>query len=598
MVAAAWLLAPPPVGALDLARDGRALAPIRVAADASATERNAAAELAAYLGKITGAEFLIETGPGPAPSIEVGWTETIRESGLNRGGFGPEHWIVRTVDNRLWLTGGEPRGVLHAVYRFLEEDLGVEWWTPWDETVPHQRRLRVGELDRSGEPLFVYRDLFGVRGSTLFHARHRLNGHYSRLTEDWGGSLRFGPPFHVHTFDRRISAERHFDEHPEWFSQIDGFRYGGKTQWCLTNEALLDAAEEQVRGSIAEGERLAASGGESVPAYYDVSQNDWARPCECGSCSTLVEEEGSPSGPVIHFVDKLAGRIAAERPDLKISTLAYHFTFEPPREARAGEFVVVRLADLHQRDFAHELDAPANAVVRDAIRGWGAAAEHLQIWDYRVTFHDDGDLPRADHRSLAAQYRFYAENGVEGVFVQTEFADVADMRDLEVWLAAKLLEDPYRDGEELIRRFLRGYYGPAARPIANYLADLARAVERFPGRLRFAAPASDFEWLDPYLVKRAQRRFAAAERRVAGRPELLARVRGARVALYRATLARWDDLWPASGSRRGPWPKAEVLKRYETTRRNRIDQRLFGALQAQAFESLAREMTEWMDRDE
>ena len=73
--------------------------------------------------------------------------------------------------------------------------------------------------------------------------------------------------------------------------------------------------------------------------------------------------------------------------------------------------MVVRLADLYRRDFAHALDAPANAAVRDAIRGWSAKAEHLQIWDYRVTFHGDGDLPRADHRSLAAQYRFERGDG-------------------------------------------------------------------------------------------------------------------------------------------------------------------------------------------
>ena len=65
MVAAVGLLVVAPIGALELARDGRALASVRVAADASATERHAAAELATYLGKVTGATFSIETGPGP-----------------------------------------------------------------------------------------------------------------------------------------------------------------------------------------------------------------------------------------------------------------------------------------------------------------------------------------------------------------------------------------------------------------------------------------------------------------------------------------------------------------------------------------------------
>ncbi len=597
-MACAVFLAGLPAAALDLARNGRALLPIRVRSDAGGAELHAARELAAYLEKISGATFEIETGTGPGPSIEVGWTEPILAAGLDVGALGAEAWIVRVVGDRLWLTGGAPRGTLYAVYHFLEDDLGVGWWTPWDETVPRRKRLRVGVLDRRGEPVFEYRDVFGVRGSIAFHLHNRLNGHYSRLPEDWGGSLRFGPPFHTHTFDRRVPADTWFEKHPEFFSEINGFRYGGETQWCLSQNALLDVVERDIRNSIVIGEREAARDGQSPPLFYDVSQNDWRRPCECESCAQVVREEGSQSGPLIRFVSRIAERIAVERPDLKISTLAYQYTTEPPLEVRAGDTVLVRFTDLHQRDFAHALTAASNAAVRATIRGWTRRAKHLQIWDYRVTFHEDGDLPRADHVFLGEQFRFYADLGIEGVFVQTEFADVADMRDLEIWLTAKLLEDPYQDAAILSRRFLRNYYGPAAPPIAAYLEDLTRAVEASTRRLGSAPAAGAFEWLDPQLVERAQRRFDVAERRVAGRPELLTRVRGARVALDRATLARWDELWPGSGASRAPWLKTEVWKRYEATRLSRIEQRLFGDLQQLAFDSLFGEMLEWMDRDE
>jgi hypothetical protein len=596
-IACALFLAGLPAWGLELARHGRPLLPIRVRADATEPELHAARELAAYLEKISGATFEIQTGTGPGPSIEVGWTAAIRAAGLDLDALGAEEWIVRAVDDRLWLTGGAPRGTLYAVYHFLEDDLGVGWWTPWDETVPRRKRLRVGALDRRGAPVFGYRDVFGVRGSIEFHLRNRLNGHYSQLPDDWGGSLRFGPPFHTHTFDRRVPAETWFDEHPEFFSEINGFRYGGETQWCLSQNALLDVVERDIRESIEIGEREAARDGHSPPLFYDVSQNDWRKPCECEACAQVVLEEGSQSGPLIRFVSRLAERIALERPDLKISTLAYHYSTDPPREVRAADSVLVRFTDLYQRDFAHTLGAPSNSDVRSAIRGWTKRAKHLQIWDYRVTFHDDGDLPRADHTHLGEQYRFYADLGVEGVFVQTEFADVADMRDLEVWLTAKLLEDPYQDATVLTGRFLRNYYGPAAGPIGEYLEELSAAVVQSTARLRSSPPADAYEWLDPHLVVRSQQRFDKAERRVAGRAELLARVRGARVALDRATLARWDELWPDADSR-APWPKNEVWKRYEATRLSRIDQRLFGTLQELAYESLFSELMEWINRDE
>jgi hypothetical protein len=588
----AWILCTP-VRALELAEAGRALVPIRIGSEAGEPERTAARELAAYLQKITGAEFAIESGSGPGPSIEIGSTDAIRAGGLDTGALGPEEWIVRRVDDRLWLTGGAPRGTLYAVYRFLEDDLGVRWWTPWDESVPRRKRLRVGALDRRGEPLFGYRDITDVRGPYGFAARNRLNGNYSGLNEDWGGSLRYGPPFHTHTFDRRVPSASWFERHPEFFSEIAGLRFGGEAQWCLTNAALLELVERDLRESIAEGARAAAARGESRPLYFDVSQNDWSRPCECSTCAAVVAEEGGQSGPLIRFVNRLAERLAEDHPEIRLTTLAYHYSVAPPRRTKPADSVVVRFTSLHQQDYARPLSAPSNAEVRSLLRGWTEIAPHVQVWDYRVTFHVDGDLPRADHEWIGERFRFYADLGVDGLFVQTEFADVADMRDLEVWLTAKLLEDPYRDDAALTREFLRGYYGRAAAPIAAWLAELSRAVGATDVRLGHSPAAGAFEWLDPYLLERGQRRFDAAERRVAGNPELLARVRGARVALDRATLARWDLLWPPSSYRRAPWSREAVGRRYEATRLARIEQRLSGAQKELAFESLAREL-EWM----
>ena len=88
-----------PARALELARNGEALVPIRIGAEASEPERTAARDLSAYLEKITGAEFSIETGPGSGPSIEVGWRpaiRTVRPSSANVG------WSVRVSRWRQW----------------------------------------------------------------------------------------------------------------------------------------------------------------------------------------------------------------------------------------------------------------------------------------------------------------------------------------------------------------------------------------------------------------------------------------------------------------------------------------------------------------
>ena len=105
----------------------------------------------------------------------------------------------------LYLVGGNPRGTLYAVYHFLEDVVGVHWWNPWEETVPRQPTLRVGPLDFQGRPAFRYRDiymLYGLDGGR-FAARNRLNREGDAPIEGrYGGSLDYGPPYHVHTFFR------------------------------------------------------------------------------------------------------------------------------------------------------------------------------------------------------------------------------------------------------------------------------------------------------------------------------------------------------------------------------------------------------------
>src|SRR4051794_34512194 len=62
---------PLPAASVPIARDGKALLPVVVAEDAPAPVRQAAAPLAASLGRIAGAEFPVTTGDG-TPGLAVG----------------------------------------------------------------------------------------------------------------------------------------------------------------------------------------------------------------------------------------------------------------------------------------------------------------------------------------------------------------------------------------------------------------------------------------------------------------------------------------------------------------------------------------------
>lgn len=585
---AAWLglLAVRPAQTPPLAREGRALATVVLAATASPAERTAAEELALYLNRITGARFEVAT-EGPhwprGPALHVGPTRLARHLGIRQEALGPEEWIVRRAGPNLLLCGGRPRGTLYAVYRLLDAHLGVRWWTPRDETVPKDAEPLPAAIDERGAPRFVYRDVFGTEGPREFLARNRLNGHYARLGPERGGTLSYGPPKQVHNFYLYVPPERYFESHPEFYSEVGGLRYAEGAQLCLTNPELQLLVRDALLRQVDAAEQRARRSGATPPSMYAFSQNDWGRPCDCGACRALGQREGSRSAPLVAFVNGLAEAVAERHPGVLIDTLAYGWSFAPPRTLTARDNVVVRLSGLYQRDFSKPLSHPVHAEYRAAVQGWAARTRHLRIWDYAVTYGDQGDLPRPGPSGLGDELRWYHEQGVEGLFVQFDPPIDADMRDLKLWVLLKLLEDPRRDSGELTREFCHGFYGAAGPHVLRYRELLEEAAAARPATIRFDAGAERYDYLDAPFLLAAHGEFDRAESAVAGDALLLRRLRHARLALDGATLQRWERVFP--GDRAAPDPRV-VLRRYRAAWDEQIELRLPPDARAEAREEL------------
>jgi hypothetical protein len=569
--ALAALLAAAPAQALTLARDGQARARIVLAETATPAESTAARELAGYLGRAVGARFevLSESDPAAreAPAIHVGPTRLARGLGLEPQALGREQWIQRTLDGELLLCGGRPRGTLYAVFRFLEEHVGVRWWTPWDESVPERPTLEVDGLDASGRPAFSYRDVSGLDLACVFCVRNRLNGYFALVGPEYGDTDAYGPPVHVHSFFRYVPPQRYFETHPEYFSEIGGLRLGDESQLCLTQPALLELVAAELVRNVSRARREAAARGSEMPRLFDFSQNDWGKPCTCKVCGELARREGSESAPIVAFVNRLADAVGPREPDVLLNTLAYGYSFRPPRTLTTRDNVVVRLSALYQRDFSKPLAHRANREVRRAVAGWSRRTRHLRIWDYIVTY-GAADLPLPNLEFLAHDLRYYRRRGVEGMFVQHDHPIAADLRDLKAWVLLKLLEDPARDAAALVRQFTDGYYGPAGESIRSYLAALGRAARRRPAFIGFAAEPSDYAYLDRSFLSAAARIFDQAEARVASEAQWLGRVRHARLSLDRALLLRGRALGLAADE------LAAVARRYRSTWEAEIERRL------------------------
>jgi len=497
-------------------------------------ESLAARDLQAHLEKITGsAPPVVAEGKVKTPfRIVVGKCQAVKGLGVavDYAGLGADGIRIRTNGPNLVLTGNK-RGVLYAVYSFLEDQLGCRWFTPDCSTWPREGRLNVGRLDIAYVPPLEYRatDYPGSRPPE-FAVRNKYNGTQIDASEEWGGKISYRG--FVHTFNYLVPPEAYFDAHPEYFSEINGKRVRDYTQLCLTNPDVLRIAIETVRQWIKESPEA---------TIISVSQNDWHNYCTCPKCTALAEEEGSQSGPLLHFVNAIADDIAKDYPHIIIDTLAYQYTRKPPKLVKPRPNVAIRLCSI-ECEFNRPLEtSPFNKTFVDDIRGWNQICDRLHIWDYVINYaHCVQPFPNL--RVLQPNIRFFIENGVTGIYEEANyFSRGGEMAELRTYLMAKALWEPGYDTEKGIDEFVAAYYGPAAPVIRRYIDDthdLAVSDDDFHMPI-YVGPKSPFQ-TDEALA-RYEGWFDEAEALVRDDPIRLHRVEVARLPIIYTRIAQGAD---------------------------------------------------------
>jgi len=538
------------VEAIKIAENAQAKAVIVVAADAPEPERYAADELAGFLAQITGAKFEIVAPPAPGKSRLLVGPEAAKLAApdFTTDGLGSDGIVIRTAGDDLILAGGRSRGTLYAVYTFLEDRLGCRWWASTASTIPQKPTLDVRDLNIRYVPLFEYREPFWTDGfDGDWAVRNKSNGNSERLDAKRGGKHTYQG--FVHTFYPLIPPQTYFNDHPEWFSEINGKRTYDQAQLCLTNEQMR---KELVKNLTAQ---LRANPAATIAS---VSQNDWHGNCQCSNCAAIEKEEESPAGLLLRFINAVAEDIEGEFPNVAIDTLAYQYTRKPPKVARPRRNVIVRLCSI-ECSFSKPLADERNKAFRDDIVGWSKISNRLYIWDYTTNFRHHV-MPHPNLRVLGPNVRFFADHNVKGLFEQGAYTTYgAEMAELRAWVLAKLLWDPTRDGQALIDEFIEGYYGPAASHIRNYLNVTHDAVEAAGDWLGcFSEHTAKF--LSFETLSKGWTHLKAAEQAVQDHPDLRFRVQVDQLPVMYVFMMRWDEMRDAAKTANADWPMPESIQ--------------------------------------
>jgi hypothetical protein len=287
-----------------------------------------------------------------------------------------------------------------------------------------------------------------------------------------------------------------------------------------------------------------------------ISQQDHDGYCTRPADQAVIDEEGSPLGPILRALNVVAANISKDYPHVNLSTLSYHFTRPVPRKTRPLPNVVIRLCNINA-NFAQPLTAPSNAGFLTDFNQWRnvVSSGQLHIWSYVGNF-ENFLVPFPDWRAVGANVRLFASHGVSSVFLEaTQSYPVSGMDELRSWVATSLLWDATRDPVALVQDFLEGYYSPAAAPMLRrhmsgyenatsgiYVRDGCRwgpdgTEVQLPSRECFLMP-----WLTDYAVMNSATALNAALAAVGGREPYATRVRRVLLGTQWIILSRWSEL--------------------------------------------------------
>ncbi len=431
-------------------------------ADASITDNYAANRLKYYLDKITDGNIAIDTDSDAEIKITVGTAETDSPDGS---------YTITSTENELVILGSGNKGAINGVYAFLEKFCGCHWYESEVIVIPENKSLTVPSgINIEYTPFFEYTetDTASARDPEFSIANGLTGGIYKKLSAEQGGAVEYiGASSHT-LVNQYCKPSDYFDEHPEYFSLINGFRT--KDQLCLTNENVKDIVTQEALAQLEKYHNPEAS-----LQILSITQADNGRNCQCKNCRDLDEATGSPAGTMLTFVNEIAARIkaAGKYDNVAIDTFAYQYTREAPTNVIPRDDVIIRLCSI-ECCFGHTLDDPkckANAEFMHDLREWSEICDRLYIWNYNLNCDESINI-YANFGVLQRDVQVFYEHNVKGIYQQgVYYIDESDgeFAEMRTYLLSKLMQDPYLDFDEEMLGYLNGVYGPGGKHLMEFI---------------------------------------------------------------------------------------------------------------------------------
>lgn len=397
----------------------------------------AAKELQNYIKATCGVTLKIVNSSVPSRTKRILLDETIITDSDNFKYYSDADGLV--------IAGSAKRGMIYAVYNFLEEYLGWRFFTDDCETCKKATCIDLKNIKVNFVHTFEIRDIYWTEYFYNDISLKRYQNGTGKRRGLLGGTEDFHPNG-IHTF-AALSGQSE------------------TKQPCLNDESTY----QKMLSSAKEWLKLSGS------KIIHISQNDNSRYCTCSACLEDISTYNSPAGSIIKLVNRMDRDFkAAGLSDIKIITFAYSYSFPCPKNITCNDDVVIELCTINNcyNHAFNDKSCPVNADCMKQINAWSKICDEFYIWDYTINFKYYLS-PFANFDVLHENIKYLSSIGAKGIIEQGNFqTPSAEFGDLRCYLIAKVLDNPKMSKTEYythMDEFLKAYYGPGWKNIRKFI---------------------------------------------------------------------------------------------------------------------------------
>lgn len=389
------------------------------------------------------------------------------------------------------------RGVMYAVFDFIEKELGVRFLTSRVEHIPTVKEIDLSDINRISIPSFEmgtenFSEVFGQGGPASavdmdFYCKIRARDLFTPIEEKYGGPLPYYARNSFHNFHYYCPPLKYVNDHPEWYRFLNINNVITPTIDLtngITEDGKLDESMEISVAKVVIEEFKKDIDAHPEAEIFGFTQEDSSLEVDNEKNRSWTEKYGR-SGILIRFcnvVIRELNRYTQEKygKTIKLSTFAYSHTRRAPMKEVDGQRIpidetcicddnlIIQFA-LFGNIYYSYFDKRQRSEIQRIVSDWGKIAKRFWFWAYDMdfahfhyfidTFHTINDNMRG-FKDLGIEYLFMECGGGSGNW-QTQMRGYVYLK--KIWNVEV-------DANDLLNEYIDLYYNIVGDKVREFIA--------------------------------------------------------------------------------------------------------------------------------